>query len=305
MRNITRTGYGAQLQTALFLGLNHDIPAYSGVADYVGKPDIFPQPAPTTLGMEVFEPYSAAQDTRDLKMTCYCIGNGAHQNVSGPGPDVTLTRPHRATDAGPFNMIPFAMKQIWPVNNDFTALERANYRIRKTLMKDGILYAAYFAKPLNLTGVTPDLMYATSVDGNTVAVPFVPTSTDLWPAPTTPGAVSGGTTISVTAASQILFTPADVVLLREACEILYGTADYAIISEIGFLTGKDKEVTAAYPTSGTQTAAAVPADTYFELCGAQIAAHYSTYRSVVYDNLGFTISYDLGTGEALYGAQLS
>lgn len=306
MRTVTRTIYGSSLQTAMHTGLPHEIPPHSSVAEALTDPlAIAHQPTPITAGMEVFADYDANADTKDLAMRYIVIGNGAHYNVTGPvgGPPYPDTKKHRARDSGLYRMMPFLVR---PATNDLTISQRQKYRLRKTLYIDGILYVAYYARVLDLTSVTPEETLTTIVDGNPIISNFVPTINDRRPTPPDIGTTNDGSFLAVSANITITLSAAEVQDIRDACALIFGDENQAIISEIGHCTGLDRVVTAVYPNDigAPQVPVAVAPDTYYDVVGLQIATHVTTVIPLIYSSGGVEMTYDIGNTEPLYGTDI-
>lgn len=300
MRIITRTIYASALQTATMLNLEYIIEPFSSLNDALVEPAVISNlPNVITRGMEITAPYNASVDTADMFTNCFCIGNGAHRIISGPPPSIPYpdTIPHRPSDSGLFNMLPFLVR---PATNDLTAIERQNYRLRRTLDIDGTLYVAYYLKRIDTASASPENTLVTIVDSLPVTVPFAPTINNLRPTVPPVGSVNNGSYLQTIATVNISFTANDVNELKAACQLLYNNENLAIISEIGIVQSVDHLVTQRYPNTGTQTATNV-VETLYEVVGSQIAAHISDYYPVVYTNDGFDITIDMGAAEPLYG----
>lgn len=300
MRIIVRTVYGSALQTAKQLGIAHDIPPFASLNDALTYDQTVPhQPTVHTQGMEVVEAYQPIDDTINQTLQYFCIGNGGHRTVVGPvdGVPYTAPIPHRASDAGLYNLIPFVVK---PVASDLTELERVNYRLRKTMLIDGVLYAAYYLRRLDVATAVPDATEVTVVAGVSYPVPFAPTLNNLQPPVPPIGSANNGSYLQVSATVTVEFSATEVQQLQDACALVFGDSNYAIISEIGLCHGVEKAITAVYPTTGTQTPNAVTT-TSTECVGVQVACHISTYYPVVYTNAGFDFTLELGATEPLFG----
>ncbi len=253
MRIIVRTVYGSALQTSKQLGIAHDIPGNASLNDVMGLGLVVPhQPAPVTLGMEVVAPYIAMDDTINQTLQYFCIGNGGHRTVAGPvgGVPYTAPIPHRASDSGLYNLIPFVVK---PVNADLTDMQRSIYRLRKTMLIDGVLYAAYYLRRLDVASATADAAEVTVVGGVSYPVDFSPTQNNLIPPIPPIGTANNGSYLQVSATINVSFSVQEVEWLKDACALVFGDVNYAIISEIGLCHGVEHPITAVYPTTGTQT----------------------------------------------------
>lgn len=304
-RIITRTVYGGALQAALNQGINHECLDYTTLNQALTLPTVLPfQPDVSTAGREVVAAYDPATDTRSMMARYLAIGNKGHRGVTGPG-NVWSSEPvpHKASDSGLYGQIPFAVREIYPANNDFPigSEERARYRLRTVLQKDGKLYAGYFLRKLDTTDVTPE-MIITTVNGSTITTSFFsPSVYNLHPPVPDSDVTEDGVYISNTAAITLVLTAAEIQLLKDACNLLYGSPTVAIISEIALVQAVEKPVTGVYPTTGIQNVTPLPNSGLFDVVGAQVSVHTSTFYPMVYLNDDFPITIDTGISEPLFG----
>lgn len=326
-RIVTRTIYGAELQTCKELGIPHQIQQAGCLSDailtnYAASVNVVPfLPAVLTAGMDVIPSgWDPETDTDSARIGYFCIGNGAHRADSGgtTGVPGLVAQPHRCYDSGPFyrtaqgygSLLPFVVRSLGTdavpnISNDLDAAERQNYRLRRVIKKDGTWYAAYFAKKLNLADVSVVRELVTVVNGVESVTPFTPTDSNMKPTLPTTITNSDTTLLRVSAPISVPFGPTDVTELRNACNILFGTEAAATISEVMFCHGVDRTIVNQYPLTGTQT----PADAFGalplgnrpkEVVGLQISIHLTTANSAVYsDDLGFNMN--AGASEPLYG----
>lgn len=301
MLTSTRTCYGLSAQTSNTTDLVHEIPTYATLNTAMSDPLIVPfQPNVPTLGMEVVDPYNSGADTSKLKLKYLCIGNKGHRvRVGSNSIPYTEEVPHLATDSGLRGMIPFAVK---PVSNDLTISERARYRLRKTMLIEGVLYAAYYCRVLELAATAAETTLTTVTDTGEVTQIFNPTVNNLRPAMPDIGAENDGSYVNVSVLTSVTFTADDILLLKEACLRVFGDENLAIISELAFCSGVTKYTTSRYPNSGTQTPVALPADTFPEVVGIEVAYHTSCYYPANQFNEGLELTVDLGSTEPLFGA---
>jgi hypothetical protein len=230
MLRVTRTFLGIAVQTAKYLGSPHTVVPYSTVNESLTDPLVVPyQPSPPTLGAEISGSYDAITDTDSLRLQLMVIGNQGHRLIAGP-PATTTEVPHKGTDAGLYGLIPFVAK---PVTNDLTALQRTKYRLRKTMMIDGILYAVYYGRVIDISGITPTTQLTRIVDGTPVTTNFSPTINNLRPPVPAIGIDNDGSYVNVSSPLTVEFTDEEVTLLKEAAALVFGNENYAIISEIG------------------------------------------------------------------------
>ena len=303
MRSIVRTIYGNELQTARHLGIQVNIPQYSTLDTAMSNSDVVPfQPTPVTVGMQTAAPYNAATDSDNVIVQYICIGNGGHYNVTGAtgGVPYTAVQPHKSSDSGLYSQIPFV---VVPVTADLGPTDRARFRMRKTMLINGIVYAAYYARVLDVSVVTPVATLTTVSGGVSTPAPFTPTINNLTPTPPAIGSTDDGSYLAVTATVTIPFSAQDLLWLTQACALVFGNANYAIISEVALCSGVEKPVTQAYPNdpAAPQTPVAVTSGTYTEAVGVQVACFISSYYAVQFTNEGFNFTLDLGATEPLFG----
>lgn len=305
MLKATRTCYGIAAVTNNQLGLSHEIPVNATLNTAMLDPLIVPyQPNVPTLGMETVDPYDAGDDTSKIRIQYLCIGNRGHRIIAGGQTPYTEEVPHKNTDAGLYGLIPFVVK---PTDNDLTLSQRQKYRLRKTMLIDGVLYAAYYCRILELGSSLAETTMTEKVDdgnGNItdVTTVFNPTVNNLRPTHPAIGAENDGSYTTVSALVNVLIDANDILLLKEACTRVFGNDNVAIISELTFCTGVEKYALQRYPDTGTQTPTALPVDTYKEVVGLQAAYHTNCYIPAAQFSQGVEVTVDLGSAEPLFGA---
>lgn len=316
-RIITRTVTGSALQTERGLGLKHNVPEYTTLNQAISERTIVANlPEALTKGMEVLPAYNYETDTDKIFTQYICIGNGGHRNVTdGSSSDnagfvngsnnnvvsavpYTLPVPHLATDTGLYNMIPFLIR---PVTDDLTISERRDYALRRTIEKDGVLYAAYFARKLDYERVTPVINITQVVDGESTVMEFVPTINNLRPSHPTEDTSYSADYANVSAAVKLIWTEDQIQDIKDACRILYGSENLAIISEIAVCSGVEKAVTQKYPNTGAQNPIQVAANTFFEAVACQVVMHISTYVPISFADREYSLELNLGATEPLFG----
>lgn len=282
MENITRTVYGSHVQTCLFFG----------------KPVTFKDNS--TLNQKFSILHDTLPSTTDrIALGGLVWGNRGHRMEAGAdGIPRNQIVQHRATDAGLYGQMPFALREI---NNDLTAAQRANFALRRQESHNDTLYWAYYMRRLDATGLTPN-MYYTEVTSGTGGEPvenitaFVPTAANLSPTP--PAISNTGTNVisadyvSSRAHLTIKLTEADVAEMLNVAKVIYGDESYAIISELGLCTFANKQINAPSYGGGTFS--------FSEAIGVQIAAHVATYSSLMFNNTGAEIEMEVGANEPLF-----
>lgn len=304
MRKVTRTPYGFRVQTALLLGKAHEVEENSTINQVLKDSSVVPfQPTNQTMGMETAESYDYTQDSANLRLHYLCIGQGAHFNVNAASGGIPYTDyyAHEAGDSGLFRMIPFVVRLV---SNDLTVSQRANYRLRKILNINNVLYAAYYCRKLNLDNVQIEAILTTVANGVEVSTPFVPTINNLKPTPRQVTGSTDGSYISVIAPTVLEFNAQEITWFKEGCELLYGNSNSAIISEFAFCTGVDKPITKRYSTDGNGTPSAVTDGVLKEAMAVQVAVHVTDHAPFTSSDNLYALSIDIGTTEPLYGVRV-
>ena len=275
----TRTIYGGKLQTQLLLGKTPVLEANTTLNEKLGI-------------QAALKP--GASDKFAAKYLA--IGIGGHRFITGgDGVPYPVTRRHRASDATCFRHIPYVLRRT---NNDLTVDERAKYALRREETHNSLQYYAYYLKRVDLSEVDAAMQYTVVDNGVETTQPFVPTASNLNPVQTdlsnTEVIQSSGNYFSASAIVPIVFTEDDVNELKNVAQVLYGTEEMAIISELAYCTGVDRNVSA--------TNVAGQNFTYAEAIGVQIITHISTFYSVGFTNKGFDFTFELGETEPMFAA---
>jgi hypothetical protein len=276
MRIITRTVWGASLQTALLLGLSYETDENSTLNQ---KFNIRPE-----LKLEGRLPH----------VNYLCIGNGGHRMIAGAD-GIPYTSPinHRASDAALYNHLPFVVR---PINEDLTIEQRERYALRRIETIRGEQYIVYYLKRMNLSNIATFLEHTVVEEGVLKKTPFNATNENLNPTPPDlPHAgviTTDGSYLTSSAILTIQFEEFDVNELVNAALILYENEQYAAISEIGLCSGVDTVVNASESAG---------AFNYREAIEVQIATHITGYYPVGYTNRGFELQIEAGATEPMLG----
>lgn len=276
MQNATRTVYGAYIQSCLLLGIPPTYPEHSTLNE--------------KLGIQ-----SGVLPTADQfpRLRYYTVGNRGHQLVVGangiPKPEPVQ---HRATDAALYGHMPLVLR---PVSNDLTAGERAKYALRREETHEGVRYAAYYLRRLDMTNVVPSMEYKVVSGGTEQTSPFVPNSSNLNPTPpqvnNTGVNLTSGDYVSASARLSLSISEAEASELLNVAKVIYDDEGYAIISEIGLCTGVDKVVQVTSSAGGTFN--------FNEAIGVQIASHVDGLYPMVFASTGVQIALNVGAAEPL------
>ena len=275
--NVTRTVYGATVQSALLLGLPQTFPQFTTLNEHLSiQKDTLP----------------AVSDRPSLGY--YVWGNRGHSMIVGTdGIALNEVVQHRATDAGLFGQLPFVLRET---NQDLTAVDRAKYVLRRQEERAGVLYYAYYGRRLDKTNLAVGMYYTEVQDGVSTVTNFVPTQANLTPSPqqvsNTATNLINADYVSARARMQIAMTEQDVAEMLNVAKVIYDDERYAIVSELGLCTGVDKMINApAYGGGSFQ---------FNEVIGCQIASHVAVYNPLLQTNTGVSIEMDVGVNEPLY-----
>lgn len=278
--NVTRTAIGALLQTVKFLGLPNKLAL---------KPN-------STLNQKFSVQNGVLPaDTQTLNFKYLVIGNKGHYTVrADDGSDETDVVPHRTNHNGLYNHIPFVLREV---GDDLTALEREKYCLRTTLDIGSKKYIAYYGRRLNTSGVVPQVLEVTVIEGIESTKVYNFELEDLNPTrpvvPNTGVVVGSNQFIAASAIVEVKFTKEDIAEIVNAHRIRTGSTRSPVISEIGLVTGVDKLVQGSAGGAGSID--------YNEVIGAQISVHVSTNHPIAYNSNGLTMVYDIGASEPILG----
>jgi hypothetical protein len=276
MKNNIRTIYGAYLQSCQFLNmpvaltenstLNQKYNTHSGVILGVGE-----TPKVSYMG----------------------IGNGGHKaQVGADGVTQIVAVPHLPRHAALYHQVPFILRTP---ENDLTAAERINYRLRVIETHHGVTYIAYYLKVLKLDETVPQMTYMTERSGAVTTMPFVPTVADLnpsAPALSSSGVLSTtGDYLSVTAQVRFIMTEPDMQELTNVAAILYDDVNAGmIISELAVCSGVDRAVPGNF--NGTVV-------NYTDAVAVQVTHFIQDFYTTQFNSTGIDMIMDIGAVEPL------
>lgn len=299
MYNGVPTVYSAALAVAIRRGSPYDVVENSSIQEAINK---IPQAvAAGNRGSWVLAPYTY-QDTRSQKVACVCIGNGGHRLRVESGMMIPTfePRPHKATDSGMFNQIPFVAK---PISAPLSAAERRRFCLRRTAMINGVLHELWYGRVIDDTDIPNVTTVKRIVTANSdTSVEWRPTAADLSPSMNDdePAGTTEQVYVSASVIDQVEFTEQDVNWLREAATLLYGSESYAYISEIAVCCGVKREVTARYNDQGTATTAFTGA---FDYVGVQVMSfNYAAWDMSAHPT-GFNMGVNTAVSEPLMGRE--
>lgn len=304
-RIITRTVYGATIQTVRALGMKHVVLEYTTINQALNEPTIINKlPTPLTRGMEIYEPYDFDKDSNNIFTQYLVIGNGGHENINNPNDAVpySIPVPHKATDSGLFNLMPFILRKA---DDDLTPVQRKRYALRRTVAVDGVLYAAYYARKIDFPRTTPEITITKVVDGQPTVEQFVPTINNLRPVKYAQETEYKGAYATVSSFVQLVWDEKDIQDAKDACRIMFGNERMAIISELAICSAVEKPCTERYPAAegAAQTPTKLPENVFFEAVACQVGVHITTYIPLSYADQEYTLSLNLGATEPLFGVE--
>lgn len=300
MKSITRLAALNRLLVCLAWGIPFEVHPNSLVTDVLDDASVNPYvPAPSTAGRYVEPTFDSATETRDLKVSMVMLGRGGHgAKVDDDGEISPITYPHKATDTGLFTPIPLLVR---PISGDLTGEQKAKYRLRRTMRINNVLYAVYFGKLVDASANEIIEVIETVEDGLvTSSNPYSPTANDLRPVKEDINQTASGIYLRTYAGIDFAFSTEEIEDIINACELMYGDPNKAVISEIAFCFGKDKPVTKMYSEAGT-TVINAPAGS-FEFVAAHAGIIESTFKPAIYTG-GFRDTKNIGISEPLFGAR--
>lgn len=278
MEATVRTVYGAYLQTCQLMGIPFALAPNS------------------TLNEKFLASEGIALNSQDVpKMQYVVVGNGGHKMKVSGNSSLQVPEPlmHRTSDAALYNHLPFVLR---PQANDLTPVERERYALRVTETHDGLDYYAYYLRRMDLTGVEAESQMKHVESGTTTTLPFVPTLDNLSPTPPEipPGGFVPTTGDYLVASARVTFVldAFDITELKNVALVLEGSEDFAIISEIGLVSGVEKVVSATDYLGATFN--------FNEVIAAQVAAHIATFHVLKSASNGITAIFDTGATEPLW-----
>lgn len=230
----------------------------------------------------------------------YAIGNKGHTSSIVDGTDTIIDLyKHAPEDCACWNHIPFVLREE---ANDLSADLRLNYGLRRSEQHNGKNYFAYYLKRINLSGTSAKVMRTTVVNGVTNTEEYKFSNANLNPVRPVVLPDQATTTandyLSTTMPVTVAFDLFDVNELFNVAAVLWNNEKRAIISELAFCSGVDRNI---------QTVGAGGAQINFkEVIGCQVITHVTTYKQLSIDNEGFNINMEVGATEPmLTGSALS
>lgn len=281
MSIVTRTIYGARLQTELLLGLPHAHVANTTLNE---KFDVHPGVSPST--------------GEKLALKYLGIGVGGHRHAVGAD-SIPYTDPieHDPRDAAAYRPIPFILREV---GNDLSPLERSRYAMRRLETINGSNYIAYYLRRISMDQVAPTMVLNVPQSGQGTGdpvitqTPFVPTGANLNPTPNpvspTSAVSTDGSYLSTSATLMIGFSETEVSELLNVARIKWDNERLAVVSEFQLVAGVDQVVTSTIGGASIN---------YQEALMATVVGHVATDYTMANFNKGLEHALELGAIEPL------
>ncbi len=300
MRNVTPTVLGAALQTARSLGVLYHQDENSTLNEAVRLiPGYVASKEPVHVDGPVANHYDPVRDTGNMVMSYITIGMNALAIKTNAQDRVSVIPvPHKVTDTGWYEPLPFALIRTGAGEDDLSVAERAKYRLRRTIMVNGEECTAYYLRVLDHTDVSVRKEHYHYEDGNkSDPVVWAPTQVDLKPPrPSLPSnnvLPNNGDYYSVVAPFVVEFNATELQRIADAVELLTGDPAEAIISEIGFVSAADVKVQLT-DSNGNLSGS------FDDVLGAQVDSWY-VCNEAVYGRESLRLQFNAGRAEPLYG----
>ena len=223
------------------------------------------------------------------KLAYLAIGDLGHRNVRGPnGRSYNTPVDFDPKFAAPYSMIPFVIRFA---DNDLTAGERERFALRREEEHLGRNCIAYYLRRNGMDNVTSrKLLHKPGLEPEL----YVPTSDVLNPVhppiPPSGATTTSGEFLSSSMLLDLSFSKWDVQELLNVGKILYGDEQYALVSEMMLVFGKDRVITIDTPNGRIN---------FKEVIRATGAIHISCYYNIAFNNQGFEHTVDLASAEPL------
>lgn len=300
MKSITITAAMNRLITCLIWDYPFEIKPNSQISESLTSTTVNPHPPTNPNAYAYLTPdFDPEQETRDLKVGMLMIGRGGHRYVTNSDGDIDpTTYPHKATDTGLYEPLPFIVR---PVDSDLQDEDRLRYRLRTISEIGGRPYAFYFGRIFDKVDDEIVEVIETVQDGKVVeTLTYEATVNDLYPVREDLSVESDGIFMRTYSTEDVKFTEEEVEELKYACLLMYGSENKAVISEIAFCFGIDKTVTRMYDATGNELVNA-PAFTK-EYVACHMGVVESTFKPIIYTG-EINDTKNIGISEPLYGGR--
>lgn len=275
MKKSTRTIYGATLAAAQRSNEALPILPKSTLNE---KFEVFKNELPANGEMPLVNYLAIGLNGRVMELTA----NGLYKSTA---------REYEPSWASLLKHIPFIMR---PVDADLTASERSMYRMRRIEEHDGQHYACYYLRKQDLTAHPLRVEKRVVINGIVTPSAWEPSLSDLNPQPLSPNPnnvmTTGNDYLSVSKKVPVVFTPTEIQEIMNCSNIIYGSPDYANVSELAVVSGIERTLVGDF--NGT-------ARDYAEVIYAQVCDFVKTFFSCPDSLDGATVNLDIGSNEPL------
>ena len=223
------------------------------------------------------------------------IGRGGHRNRTGTGGASLLDiLKHRPSDAVLFDHVPFLMREV---GSDITHAERERYRMRTRVTYNSVDYMCYWVRVVDVSAAAPETRIVTVLDGVSTEEEYIAGSSSQSPTEI----VIDNDNLN-TADGRYLVTQSNIGLTLDesdineiinACEIIYGDAAYATISEVGLVSGFDLNITNNLDGVGDITYTEITHAQIINFIGTQIPLQHRPDSAVLDYGLANTMPYPI------------
>lgn len=208
------------------------------------------------------------------------IGNMGYYNVGDDG--LANTYKPQPDNQDLYNPIPF---RIRPLDEDLSAAERANYRMRTIQTIGGVQYVCYWLKAITFPSNAIETKYVNTdnIESDYNIVPNL-TPTPIKVDDDDDATADGKPKVIVKITGEFIITAEEI---SEYVSVFHaGDARYGKVSEIGIYTGEDRIITGAATGGGTIN--------YTEAIYTQLSLHRCSQGNSDFTNTVQTITFGNG-----------
>lgn len=281
MKNTTPTVYGEYLQHCQFVGAPFEMYDFTTLNQRLG-----------------FLTNVAPQPNQYPEIGWFCIGNQGHRAVNQGQQSWNTGRQHRPSDGGPFNMLPFHVRDL---NDDLPLAQRSLYGGRVIRNINGVDKILYYLRAVDKSNIRPQMVILERSNGVDLPPrPFVPNDATLNPVPVdlAPEEVqsANGQKLATRSVISVVLSASEIQAIIDGCRQLYDNAMVAEISEIALVSGLPYVTNGVAGNGGTVE--------YTEVSCAQVVSFLITHYSLPFVNNQIREDMVLGTSNPLMGAPL-
>lgn len=223
------------------------------------------------------------------------VGNKGSRSILGKD-NITISEPYEFMPnyASLYNHLPLVLRTL---DNDLSPTERARYRLRKIItLANGSKRIAYYLRVIsNSDQVQDTITYNIYSNGQYIPNSYVPTASILNPTPPEPSNYDINYTTAnyfkVAGISNVTFDSNDILEFVNVCKTLYGSEQYAWITEIGIFSGYDVNIV------GFENIDSLP---YQEVLACQLTNYTTSHTFLSEGDVDHTINIQLGDADPIF-----